>query len=109
MILGWEHCLLWPLPTSDEVIATLESRGIFDFEDIDDEHDLWTDEAREAQARAQADPTGETNPYLLTLELTEEKYSHINSENSVKEIAERFAVVFSCNDSIIFNKSYPWD
>ena len=80
--------MLWPLLSGKDVIATLEERGIFDFDDLDEEHDEWTTEARAAHSMAQADPTGKTNPFLVTLELMDTKYSNVDSKSTVDEIAE---------------------
>ena len=81
--------MLWPLLPSKDIIETLDQRGIFDFEDIAEEHDEWTPEARAAHDVTQRDVTNQTNPYLVTLQLTEKKYANVNSQSTVEEIAER--------------------
>ena len=80
--------MLWPLLPGKDVIEILEERGIFDFDDLDEEHDVWTEEALAAHAMAQADTTGNANPYPLTLQLTDIKYSKVNSTSTIDEIAE---------------------
>ena len=80
--------MLWPLSPIEDVIATLEKRGIFNFDDLDDQHDEWTPEARAAHAVAQDDETGQTNPYLVTLALTEKKYAKVDCNSTIEEIAE---------------------
>jgi len=83
--------MLWPIQPGASVVSTLEARRIFDFDDIAEEHEEWTPEARAAYNVAQDDVTGETNPYLVMLEMIDKKYDGVNCKSTVNEIAEWFA------------------